>query len=129
MSARSQNPQCIFKRNAFDVYMKIYIQAALAERDEELQKAVKYRKQMLAEVDQAKEELQEAKSKLEKMSKEKEKSGMHEKSDENNLEIFKALAEKLPGETLESVSVFKKLMICSIVTEIIINTLLKHFHV
>ena len=83
---------------------------------------------MLAEVDQKKLALEEAKSKLEKMSKEKEKSGMHEKSAENNLEIFKALAEKLPGETLESVSVFKKLMICSIVTEIIINTLLKHVH-
>ena len=107
MSARSQNPQCIFKRNAFDVYMKIYIQAALAERDAELQNALKYRKQILAEVDLAKEELQETKSKLEKMSKEKEKSGMHEKSAENNLEIFKALAEKLPGETLESVSGFK----------------------
>ena len=59
---------------------------------------------MLAEVDQTKEELEEARSKLEKISKGKEKSGMHEKSTENNLEIFKALAEKLPGETLESVS-------------------------
>ena len=80
-----------------------------------MQKALQHRKQMLAEVDLAKEGLQEAKSKLEKMSKEKEKSGMHEKSTRrrtrsqvNNLEIFKALAEKLPGETLESVSVFKK---------------------
>ena len=78
--------------------MKIYIQAALAERDEELQKALQHRKQLSAEMDRAKEELQEAKSKLDK------KSGMHEKSAENNLEIFKALAEKLPGETLESVS-------------------------
>ena len=64
---------------------------------------------MLAEVDQKKEALEEVKSKLEKMSKEKEKSGSPENSAENNLEIFKALAEKLPGETLESVSVFKKL--------------------
>ena len=87
--------------------MKIYIQAALAERDEELQKVLKHRKQLSAEVDLAKEELKEAKSKLEKMSKGKEESGRHEKSDENKLEIFKALAEKLPGETLESVSVFK----------------------
>ena len=84
--------------------MKIYIQAALAERDEELQKALQHRKQLSAEVDRAKEELEEAKSKLEKMSKGREKSGRHEKSAENNLEIFKALAEKLPGETLESVS-------------------------
>ena len=79
----------------------------MAERDEELQKLLQHGKQMLAEVDLAKEQVQEAKSKLEKMSKEKEKSGMHEKSDENNLEIFKALAEKLPGETLESVSGFE----------------------
>ena len=62
---------------------------------------------MLAEVDQKKLALEEAKSKLEKMSKEKEKSARHEKSDENKLEIFKALAEKLPGETLESVSGFE----------------------
>ena len=84
--------------------MKIYIQAALAERDEELQKVLKHRKQLSAEMDRTKEELEETKSKLEKMSKGKEKSGRHEKSAENNLEIFKALAEKLPGETLESVS-------------------------
>ena len=84
--------------------MKIYIQAALAERDEELQKVLKHRKQLRAEVDLAKEELEEAKGKLEKMSNRREKSGRHEKSAENNLEIFKALAEKLPGETLESVS-------------------------
>ena len=57
--------------------------------------------------DRAREELEEAKSKLEKTSKGKEKSGMHERSAENNLEIFKALAEKLPGETLESVSGFE----------------------
>ena len=84
--------------------MEIYIQAALAERDEELQKVLKHRKQLRAEVDLAKEELEEAKGKLEKMSKGREKSGRHEKSAENNFEIFKALAEKLPGETLESVS-------------------------
>ena len=95
------------KWNAFDVLLKICIQAALAERDEELQKALKHRKQISAEVDRAKVELEEAKSKLEKMSKEKEKSGSPENSAENNLEIFKALAEKLPGETLESVSGFK----------------------
>ena len=65
---------------------------------------LKHRKQLRAEVDLAKEELEEAKSKLEKMSKGREKSGRHEKSAENKLEIFKALAEKLPGETLESVS-------------------------
>ena len=80
------------------------MQAALAERDQELQKALQHRKQLSAEVDLAKEEVEEAKSKLKKMSKGREKSGMHEKSAENNLEIFKALAEKLPGETLESVS-------------------------
>ena len=69
-----------------------------------MQKALQHRKQLSAEVDRAKEELEEAKGKLEKMSKGREKSGRHEKSAENNLEIFKALAEKLPGETLESVS-------------------------
>ena len=84
--------------------MIIYIQAALAERDEELQKVLQHRKQLLAEVDRAKEEVEEAKGKLEKMSNRREKSGRHEKSAENSLEIFKALAEKLPGETFESVS-------------------------
>ena len=87
--------------------MKIYIQAALAERDEELKKVLQHRKQLSAEVDRAKEELEEAKSKLEKMSKGKETSARRGRSAENNLEIFKALAEKLPGETLESVSFFK----------------------
>ena len=68
---------------------------------------LQHRKQLTAEVDLAKEELEEAKGKLEKMSKGRAKSGRHEKSAENSLEIFKALAEKLPGETLESVSGFK----------------------
>ena len=55
-------------------------------------------------MEKAKEEMEDAKMKMERMRKEREASVNEQKPQEDNLELFRALAEKL-GETLESVCV------------------------
>ena len=82
--------------------MNLLVQAALEERDREVQNALAERKKSLGEVEKAKEEMEDAKMKMERMRKEREASV--NEPQEDNLELFRALAEKL-GETLESVCV------------------------
>ena len=84
--------------------MNLLVQAALEERDREVQNALAERKKSLGEVEKAKEEMEDAKMKMERMRKEREASVNEQKPQEDNLELFRALAEKL-GETLESVCV------------------------
>ena len=72
-----------------------------------MQSVWEQRKESLGELEKAKEELEEAKRKVERnrmtieMMQEAQ-TGNQEKPEQDNLDLFKALAEKL-GETLESV--------------------------
>ena len=88
-------------------FTNVVMQAALEEREREVQSVWEQRKESLGELEKAKEELEEAKRKVERnrmtieMMQEAQ-TGNQEKPEQDNLELFKALAEKL-GETLESV--------------------------
>ena len=82
------------------------MQAALEERDREVQSVWEQKKENLAEMEKVKEEMEEAKRKVERnrmtIEMMEAQNVNQEKPEEDNLELFRALAEKL-GETLESV--------------------------
>ena len=86
--------------------MNLIVQAALEERDREVQSAWEQKKESLAEVEKVKEEMEEAKRKMERnrmtIEMMEAQNVTQEKPEEDNLELFRALAEKL-GETFESV--------------------------
>ena len=78
----------------------------MEERVREVQSVWEQRKESLAELEKTKEEMEEAKRKVERnrmtIEMMEAQNVNQEKPEENNLELFRALAEKL-GETFESV--------------------------
>ena len=78
----------------------------MEEREREVQNAWEQKKESLAEMEKVKEEMEEAKRKVERnrmtIEMMEAQNVNQEKPEEDNLELFRTLAEKL-GETLESV--------------------------